>query len=147
MVLEWIDPKNRHLYVNEKWREYSNETARDVAPFAYADDLATWAAGPQAEYMQQFQLQLQAKWLSAFCAFSAPTIHPCKTKATIVGKCTADTIPGQNQTERNIDPTLATYKYLSVHLHLRCKNTLILLTGKIKIKSRSTTGHNRLHPI
>jgi hypothetical protein len=29
--------------------------------------------------------QLQAKWLSAFCAFSGLTIHPGKIKATIVG--------------------------------------------------------------
>jgi hypothetical protein len=30
--------------------------------------------------------QLQAKWLSEFCAFYGLTLHPGKIKATIVGK-------------------------------------------------------------
>jgi hypothetical protein len=80
MVLKWIDPKNRKHHEDETLREYSNETARDSAPYAYADDLATCSAGLQVEYMQQ----LQAKWLSAFCKFSGLTIHLGKIKATIV---------------------------------------------------------------
>jgi hypothetical protein len=66
MVLEWIDPKKRKLHEVENLREYSNETARVAAPYAYADDLATCFAGRQAKYMQQ----LQAKWLTAFCTIS-----------------------------------------------------------------------------
>jgi hypothetical protein len=81
-ILEWIDPKNRKLHKNENLREYSDKTAINAAPYAYADDLATCSTGPQVEYMQQ----LQAKWLSAFCAFFGLTIHPGKIKATIVGK-------------------------------------------------------------
>jgi hypothetical protein len=41
MVLELIDSKNKHLHGNEILREYSDKTARDVAPFAYTDGLAT----------------------------------------------------------------------------------------------------------
>jgi hypothetical protein len=82
MVLEWINPKNRKLHDDENLREDNDQTARDAAPYAYIDDLATYSAGSQAEYMQQ----LRAKWLSAFCVFSGLTINPCKIKATIVGK-------------------------------------------------------------
>jgi hypothetical protein len=66
MVLKWIDSKNRKLHENKDLQEYSDETAIHAAPYAYADDLATCSAGPQAEYTQQ----LQATWLSAFCEFS-----------------------------------------------------------------------------
>jgi hypothetical protein len=55
MVLEWIDPKNTHLHMNENLLEYSDKIARDAALFAYADDLATCYAGPRAKYMQQLQ--------------------------------------------------------------------------------------------
>jgi hypothetical protein len=82
MVLKWIDPKNRKFHEDKNLREYSNETARDAVSYAYADDLATCSAGPQAEYMQQ----LQVKWLTTFCAFSGLSINPGKIKATIVGK-------------------------------------------------------------
>jgi hypothetical protein len=57
MILEWIDPKNRKLYEDENLREYSNETGRDAAPYAYADNLATCSAGSQAEYIQQLQAE------------------------------------------------------------------------------------------
>jgi hypothetical protein len=82
MVLKWIDPKNRKLNEDESLQKYSNETARDAAPYAYANNLTTCSAGPQAKCMQQ----LQAKWLSAFFAFFGLTIHLGKIKATIVGK-------------------------------------------------------------
>jgi hypothetical protein len=82
MILEWIDPKNRKLHENEDLQEYSDQTAINAAPYAYADNPVTCSAGPEAEYVQQ----LQATWLSAFCAFSGLTIHPGKIKATIVGK-------------------------------------------------------------
>jgi hypothetical protein len=82
MILECINPKNRKLHDVESLREYRNKTARDAAPYAYADDLATCFASPLVEYMQQ----LQAKWLSEFCAFSGLTIHPDKIKANIVDK-------------------------------------------------------------
>jgi hypothetical protein len=52
MVLEWINPKNRQLHVNENLQEYSDQTAINAAPSAYADDLATCSAGPQTEYIQ-----------------------------------------------------------------------------------------------
>jgi hypothetical protein len=85
--------------------------------------------------------QLSAKWRSAFCAFSGLTIHPDKIKATIVSKidskhelktkpdgtkyCPSTLQVYDHQwepTECPIDPTLAIYKYLGVHLELRCKN-------------------------
>jgi hypothetical protein len=85
--------------------------------------------------------QLQAKWLSAFCAFSGLTIHQGKIKATIVGKIhrrhSPMTKPDKTKyypltlrvydhqwksTECPINPILATYKYLSFHLDLRFKN-------------------------
>jgi hypothetical protein len=50
MLLEWIDPKNRYLHVNENLREYSDKTAINAAPYAYGDDLATCSAGPQAKW-------------------------------------------------------------------------------------------------
>jgi hypothetical protein len=49
MLLKWIDSKNRNLHEDKNLREYSNETARDAAIYAFADDLATCSAGPQAE--------------------------------------------------------------------------------------------------
>jgi hypothetical protein len=134
MVLEWIDPKNRKLHEDKNLQDYSNKTARDTASHAYADDLATCSAGPQAEYMQQ----LQAKRLSAFCAFSGLTIHPGEIKIATVGKidkrhdlqtkpdgtkyCPSTLIFNDHQREPSecpIDPTLTTYKYLD----FRCKNT------------------------
>jgi len=138
MVLEWIDPRNRHLHVNEDNQAYSDRTAQDAVPFAYADDLATCASGPQAEYLQQ----LQATWLSAFCAFSGLTIHPGKIKATIVGPIHPRHQPRKTATGITympstlivhdhqwepiscpIDPTMLTYKYLGVQLDLRCCNS------------------------
>jgi hypothetical protein len=46
MLLEWIDPKNRNLHVIKNLREHSDDRARDVAPFVYADNLATCSAAP-----------------------------------------------------------------------------------------------------
>jgi hypothetical protein len=81
------------------------------------------------------------KWLSVFCTFSGLTIHPGKIKATIVGKIDAKhelkTKPDEMEyclstltvfdhqrepIECPIDPILAIYKYLGVHLELRYKN-------------------------
>jgi hypothetical protein len=138
MVLESIDPKNKKLHKDESLQEYINEIARDAALYAYADDLATCSAGPQAEYTQQ----LQAKWLCTFCAFSGLMIYAGKIKATIVGNkrdqrhdpqtkpdgtkyCPSTLTVYDHQwepTECPIDPTLTTYKDLGVHLALRCKN-------------------------
>jgi hypothetical protein len=72
MILEWIVLKNRKLHEDENLRKYSNKTARDNAPYVYADNLANCSADLRAEYMQQ----LQAKWLSAFCALSGLIIIP-----------------------------------------------------------------------
>jgi hypothetical protein len=77
---KWM--KDKRLQENQDLQEFSNQTAINATPYAYADNLATCSANPQAEYMQQ----LQATWLSAFCAFSGLTIHLGKIKATIVGK-------------------------------------------------------------
>jgi hypothetical protein len=139
MVLEWIDPRNKKLYKDENLQEYNDTKAKDTAPYAYADDLATSSAGPQAKCMQQ----LQEKWLSAFCIFSGLTIHSGKIKATIVGNkidqrhdprtkpdgtkyCSYTLTVYDHQwapTECSIDPTLTAYKYLGVHLDLCRKNT------------------------
>jgi hypothetical protein len=126
--------------VNENLREYSNKTAINAAPYAYANNLATCSLYGHMlfEYMQQ----LQAKWLFVFSAFSGLTIHPGKIKATIVGKIHKKhdpwTKPDETQyclstltvydhqwkpTECSIDPTLTTYKYLGVHLDLHFTNT------------------------
>ena len=81
ILLEFIDPTNRHLHIAETDLDYTDEDAQLANPSAYADDLATITAGPNAEYMQQ----VQATWLSAFCAFTGLMIHPAKIKATLLG--------------------------------------------------------------
>jgi hypothetical protein len=51
-LLEWIDPKNRKLHEDVNLRQYTDQTAKDAAPYAYADDLITYSAGQQVAYMQ-----------------------------------------------------------------------------------------------
>jgi hypothetical protein len=149
MVLEWIDPKSRHLHVNKNLREYSEQTAINAALYAYAnvDDLATCSAGPQAKYMQQ----LQTKWLSTFSTFSGLTIRPGNIKITIECKIdpkhelkikldktkyypsTLTVFDHQwEPTECSIEPTLVTYKYLGIHRDLRCKNNDVFEREKAK---------------
>ena len=122
MLLEWIDPANRFLHTAETELAYTDEDVAGVQMNAYADDLGTITSGPHAAEMQT----LQATWLSAFCAFTGLVMHPKKIKPTIVGP-----IPAEHPTHlrvydhawQAIDvevlPTLATYKYLGVHLDLR----------------------------
>ena len=81
ILLEWIDPTNRHLHVAETDLDYTDEDAEGATPSAYADDLCTITPGPRAEYMQQ----LVATWLSAFCAFTGMRMHPAKIVATVLG--------------------------------------------------------------
>jgi hypothetical protein len=134
ILLEWIDPRNRHLHVDENLEAYDDVTARDAAPFAYADDLATISSGTKGEYM----LQLQATWLSSFCAFAGLVIHPGKIKSTVVGKVHDRHLP-RPQADGSliypsqvvvydhqwkpiscpIDTEMDTYKYLGVNLDLR----------------------------
>ena len=56
ILLEWIDPRNRHLHQDETLEPYDDRTAQDSAPFAYADDLATCSSGIKAQYMQQLRV-------------------------------------------------------------------------------------------
>jgi hypothetical protein len=136
ILLEWIDPRNRHLHVDEQLEPYDEVAAQSAAPVAYADDLTTCSSGPKAQYLQQ----LQADWLSSFCAFTGLRIHPDKIRATIVGKVHPMHAPKRQAdgTLRHpsvltvhdhawrpihcpIDVTMQTYKYLGVHLDLRGK--------------------------
>ena len=72
ILLEWIDPTNRHLHVAETELDYTDADAEGASPSAYADDLCTITPGSRAEYMQQ----IVATWLSAFCAFTGMMMHP-----------------------------------------------------------------------
>jgi hypothetical protein len=98
MVLEMIDPKKRKLHEDENLQEYTNETAKDAASYAYTDNLATCSAGLQVEYIQQ----LQVKWFFAFYTFSGLTINPGKIKATTSAKYMICMSPERNQMKRNI---------------------------------------------
>jgi len=135
ILLEFIDPTNRHLHLAEKNISYSDEDAQKVNPSAYADDLATVTSGPNAEYMQQ----LQATWLSAFCAFAGLVIHPAKIRTTLLGSVpdkykrlpTEGPLPFKEKTDLIIHdlnwkpiscptfPHLQSVKYLGVDLELR----------------------------
>jgi hypothetical protein len=135
ILLEFIDPNNRYLHVAETHLDYSDEDALLAKPSAYADDLATATAGPNGEYMQQ----VQATWLSAFCAFSGLVMHPAKIKPTVIGPVppkynslpTIGPLPYCDKTDLIIHdhqwtpiscpilPHLATIRYLGVDLELR----------------------------
>jgi hypothetical protein len=81
MLLEWIEPANRHLHTAEVDADYSEADVAHTKLNAYADDRATLTGGPNAERMQQ----LIAIWLSAFCAFFGLIMHPAKIYSTILG--------------------------------------------------------------
>ena len=124
MLLEWIDPANRFLHNSEKESKYSEEDIIKAKMAAYADYLCTITGGPRGAFMQT----LQAKWLSAFCAFTGLVLHPKKIKPTIVGPARAHHLPflkvyDHQWTQINvlILPELETYKYLGVNLDLRNK--------------------------
>jgi hypothetical protein len=138
ILLELIDPRNRHLHVAEKQLTYSDDDADKANPAAFADDLATITAGPNAEHMQQ----IQATWLSAFCAFTGLVIHPAKIKPTLLGPipekynrlATIGPLPYDSKTDIIVHdlkwnaiscpllPNLSTVKYLGVNLELRERN-------------------------
>jgi hypothetical protein len=80
MLLEWIDPANRHLHTAEVDADYSDADVAHTTLNAYADDLATLTGGPNAERMQQ----LVATWLTAFGAFSGLVMHAAKIYSTIL---------------------------------------------------------------
>jgi phosphate/sulfate permease len=61
----------------------------------YADYLATVTGSSRAEYMQQ----LQATWLSAFCAFTGLVMHPARVVSAILG-----TTPQKYQQKSIIGP-------------------------------------------
>ena len=135
ILLEWIDPANRHLHVAERDIHYTDEDITHTKLNAYADDLATLTGGPRAEYMQQ----LIATWLSAFCAFTGLVMHPAKICSTILGpvpdKFTQIRMPGPVTFAQKTDllihdlnwmpiscpilPHVQSYKYLGVQLDLR----------------------------
>jgi len=135
ILLEWIDPANRHLHVAERDIHYTDEDITQTKLNAYADDLATLTGGPRAEYMQQ----LIATWLSAFCAFAGLVMHPAKICSTILGpvpdKYTQIPMPGPATFAQKTDllihdlnwipiscpilPHVQSYKYLGVQLDLR----------------------------
>ena len=122
ILLEWIDPSKRHLHVAEQIQDtYSNKDAKLTKTNAYADDLCTTAAGPKAEYMHQ----LQATWLSAFCAFTGLEMHPGKIHATTIGP-PPPTTPllhiydaRWKQLPCIVDPKMKTVRYLGIDLDLR----------------------------
>jgi hypothetical protein len=81
ILLEWIYPANQLLYTSETQVSYSNDNTKNTKINAYADNLCTITGGPNDVYMHT----RQAKWLSAFCAFTGLKLHPKKIKQTIVG--------------------------------------------------------------
>jgi hypothetical protein len=135
ILLEWIDPSNRHLHGAERQLYYTDADAAATCPNAYADDLCTITSGPRGEYMQQ----VQATWLSAFCAFTGMEMHPAKIFSTILGPIPEkyqslpphDSLSGDNDTHLLVHdlnwkpiqcpkyPYLRAMKYLGVHLELR----------------------------
>jgi len=122
MLLEWIDPRNRHLHTAEGDLDYSDEDAEQAKLNAYADDLGTATAGPRAEYMQQ----LQAKWVSAFCTFTGLVMNPSKIQPTTIGPRPPTPSRGLKVVQHDgtsitipYDHDLLTYKYLGVELDLR----------------------------
>ena len=122
ILLEWIDPANRELHSAESDLHYTAEDISEAQMNAYADDLCTITGGPNAAHLQS----TQAKWLSAFCAFTGLTMHPAKIIPTIVGKIPlhyrkAITVYDHqwNPTACSVLPHLESYKYLGVHLDLR----------------------------
>ena len=140
ILLEWIDPKNRHLHKAERHLNYSQNDIDHTQMDAYADDLATITGGPNAEYMQQ----LQATWLSAFCAFTGLVMHPAKIVSTILGpipskytqtedigplkfKDKTDIIVHDHQWNPiscRINAQLGSMKYLGMHLDLRSQSSV-----------------------
>ena len=112
ILLEWIDPANRQLHAAENLT-YSDEDVRNTKMNAYADDLCTITSGQRAGMMQQ----LQATWLSAFCAFTGLVMHPKKIKPTIVGPIPTFFLPhirvydhGWNAIDCPMLPELESYK-------------------------------------
>ena len=135
ILLDFIDLANRHFHLAESDLDYTNEDIDHTHLNAYTDNLSTPTGGPKDEYMQQ----LQATWLSAFCAFAGLVIHPAKIHTTILGpipeKYDAQRLIGPlswadktdlivhdlnwNPISCPITPRLRTVKYLGVHLDLR----------------------------
>ena len=123
ILLEWIDPANRFLHTGER-NTYSNDDIDKTTMAAYADDLCTITGGMNRAYMQQ----IQAKWLSAICAFTGLVLHPKKIKPTILGPIPLHHLRALTVYDHNwqaiqvpLLPQLETYKYLGVHLDLRNK--------------------------
>jgi hypothetical protein len=79
ILLEWIDPANYNLRKAKVDLDYNQDDIEHTQIIAYADDLATVTGSPRAEYMQQ----IQATWLSAFCAFTGLVMYSAKVVSTI----------------------------------------------------------------
>jgi hypothetical protein len=93
ILLDWIDPSNRHLHPfhfsdlsrpshisNPEPSHHRHPPAPPVSN-AYADDLATITTGPRAYSTQQ----LQAEWISAFCAFTGLQLNMQKIVPVSIG--------------------------------------------------------------
>ena len=126
ILLEWIDPNNLHLHQDEQLPYSSKDIIDNTGSTAYADDLATFAKGPNAHVMHQ----LTTTWLSAFCAFAGLVIHPAKVKSTLLGPIPDPvTRPttlvvhdlAWRPIECAIDPHFLTVKYLGVQMDLRSR--------------------------
>jgi hypothetical protein len=120
--------------------DYDQDDIERTQMIAYADDLATVTGGPRAEYMQQ----LQATWLSAFCAFTGLVMHPAKVVSTIIGptprKYQQKSIIGPlnfedktdiivhdhqwNPISCRVDAQRSSMKYLGIQLDLRNKTSV-----------------------
>jgi hypothetical protein len=95
ILLEWIAPANRNLHIAEVNLDYDQDDIERTQMIACVDDLATVTGDPSAGYMQQ----LQAIWLSAFCALTGLVMHPAKVVLTIIGR-----IPRKYQQKSMIGP-------------------------------------------
>jgi hypothetical protein len=137
ILLEWIEPANRQLHEAVTNLDYDQTDIDNTNTVSYADNLATVTGGPRAEYMQQ----LQATWLSAFCAFTGLVMHPAKIISIILGSTPrkyqqqfiigpltfedkTDIIVHDHQwilISCEVDAKLSTVKYFGIHLDLQTR--------------------------
>ena len=98
ILLDWIDPNNKQLHpfnfsdlsrpthIATPESTTSRPSKTQAVSNAYADDLATISTGNRAHQIQQ----LQAEWISAFCAFTGLQLNMQKIVPVAIGKHAAN---------------------------------------------------------
>ena len=96
ILLDWIEPSNRHLHppsfydlcsptnLSQPPSQRDLDSSDPPLSNAYADDLATITSGPFAFQTQQ----KQAEWISAFCAFTGLQLIMKKIVSVSIGNHT-----------------------------------------------------------